>query len=590
VEVRSRIEGAADSLLLVTRLRDRAGRVVAETRSIGQGEVRQSLKVTRPDLWSPEQPFLYSAERLLYLGDQLVDHTETPFGVRRVEIDSARGLRINGKPYKLRGGCIHHDNGLLGAAAFDRAEERKVELLKARGFNAVRLSHNPSSSAFLDACDRLGMLVVAEAFDQWREAKNPDDYSVYFDGWWKRDLAAMIDRDRNHPSVILWSIGNEIPEQTRPEGGKTAKMLADAVRALDPTRPVTQAINMTPGPDVTRADGKLDQIATAALDVAGYNYRLRAYEKDHERFPDRVMLGAESYPSDVDRVWRLTDRSPYLIGDFVWAAMDYLGEAAIGRTGLAGNRFGPDEYPWFNAGCGDLDLIGEQRPQSLLRDVVWGLRPLAMSVQRPMPADKRETPFLWGWRDELQSWTWPEAEGASMQVFVYTRGDRVTLELNGQLVGDKVLTEKDGSVAQIAVPYAPGRLVATAYQAGRTIGRQALETVGSAAALRLRVDRPRLRPDRNDLSYVTVEVVDAQGRLVPDAVRVLRASIWGGAELAAFGNANPRGVASFRQPVAKTWHGRALIVLRPTGADASATLTVAADGLKSASAALTIAG
>ncbi|WP_230461363.1 glycoside hydrolase family 2 TIM barrel-domain containing protein [Sphingobium sp. CAP-1] len=472
----------------------------------------------------------------------------------------------------------------------DRAEERKVELLLARGYNAVRTSHNPPSTAFLNACDRLGMLVMEEPFDCWNVGKNPDDYALYFKDHWHDDLAAMVGRDGNHPSVILWSIGNEIPETGTPAGVETARMLADALRRLDDTRPITQAINTANGPDVTRADGRPDQAATQFLDVAGYNYKLFAYERDHARFPDRVFVGTESYPRDVDTIWRRTDQSAWLIGDFVWTAMDYLGESGIGRSDLATPDPSRAPYPWFNGYCGDIDIIGQQKPQSLLRDVVWGLSPLELAVQRPLPEGASERMTPWGWRDELQSWTWPGAEGRPLSVAIYTRGDHVELLLNGKLVAERTLTEKDASVAQIILPYAPGRLVARAYRAGRRIGERMLETAGVAATLRLTADRSRLRADRDDLAFVTVEVTDQAGRLVPDAVHVLRSAIRGSAELVAFGNANPRGVASFQQPVAKSWHGRALAVCRPTGQSGRAVLTVESENLRPAMISLDCAG
>jgi beta-galactosidase len=322
--------------------------------------------------------------------------------------------------------------------------------------------------------------------------------------------------------------------------------------------------------------------------VSGYNYKLSSYERDHAKFPDRVMVGTESFPKDVDKVWRLTEKSPYLIGDFVWTAMDYLGEAGIGRTGLSGDKPGEAEYPWFGAGCGDIDLIGQQRPQSLTRDVVWGLSPLEIAVQRPLPDGKREAPFLWGWRDELQSWTWPGAEGKTLSVAIYSRAERLRVELNGRLVADQAVQTETGAITHIDVPYEPGTLQVIAFARGKQIGRRKLETVGQPAALRLKVDRKRLTPDRDQLAYVTVEVLDKSGKLVPDAVQVLRASISGPVELVAFGNANPRGVASFRQSVAKTWHGRALAILRPTGEMGVATISIEGDGLLTTQTALLV--
>jgi beta-galactosidase len=587
VQVVARTASVAPNSSLTTRIRDAAGKIVAE--AAGPVNAPAQLRIVRPRLWSPDSPALYEVECLLLTEGNIVDRMTAPLGVRKIEIDAVHGLRINGKPAKLRGGSIHHDNGLLGAVAIDRAEERKVELLKARGFNALRTSHNPPTPAFLAACDRLGMLLLVESFDMWRVGKNPDDYSLYFDGWWQRDLAAMVRSGANHPSVFLWSIGNEIPERGEPDGVNTAKMLVEEVRRLDPTRPVTQAVPGSAGPDVRRPDGSPDQAAFQLLDVAGYNYKLSAYERDHAKFPDRVMMGTESFPKDVDKIWQLTEKSPYLIGDFVWTAMDYLGEAAIGRTALTGEKPGEGEYPWFGAGCGDIDLIGAQRPQSLARDVVWGLSALEVAVQRPLPEGRKEVPFLWGWRDELQSWTWPGAEGHSLSVAIYARADRITVELNGRVLADRSIAADQGVLTQLDVPYAPGSLRVTAFAGGKQIARRTLETAGVAAALRLKADRRRIPPDRNQLAHVTIEIVDKEGRPVPDAVRVLRASITGPVELVAFGNANPRGVASFRQPVAKTWHGRALAVLRPTGEAGIASISVEGDGLPAALAAVMVA-
>lgn len=587
VAVEARLANAATGMTLTTRVIDAAGRQVAAV-STPADRPRAELQVERPRLWSPDAPHLYRVECVLSSADGVVDRMVAPLGIRKVEVDAARGLHINGTPVKLRGGCVHHDNGLLGAVAIERAEERKVELLKARGFNAVRSAHNPSSRAFLAACDRLGMLVIEESFDSWRVPKNPDDYSLFFDGWWRRDLAAMVRRAANHPCVIVWSIGNEIPERGEADGIATAKMLADEVRRLDPTRPVTAALPSPPGKDVLRPDGTHDQEASQHLDIAGYNYQTGRYAPDHAAYPQRVFVGTESWPSEADAIWRLTEAMPSLIGDFVWTAMDYLGEAGIGRTGLGKDAFNVPSYPWFGASCGDIDLIGQQRPQSLFRDVVWGISSLEVAVQRPLPEGQAERPYAWGWRDELESWTWPGAEGRALSVSVYARADRVTIELNGKQVADRPMDPAVSSRAEIAVAYAPGMLAVTAWRGGRRIGRRTLETAGPPAGLRLVLDRPRIAADRGDLAYATVEVVDAAGRRVPDAVQVIRASLVGAVELAAFGNANPRGVASFRQPVAKTFHGRALAIVRPTGAAGPAMIAVAADRLTGATARLTL--
>ena len=588
VQLRARTENVEPGAQITARIYDASGAIVAQSSGAATPDTLLSLKVSRPQLWSPETPALYRAECDLNSNGRSVDRVTTTFGIRQVLVDAVNGLTINGKSYKLRGGCIHHDNGLLGAAAIDRAEERKIELLKARGYNAIRTSHNPPSPTLLNACDQLGFLVMEEAFDCWRVGKNPEDYNVYFDGWWQDDLAAMIARDGNHPSVIFWSIGNEIPEAGKPDGVETARKLAEAVRRLDPTRPVTQAINISNGPDVTRADGKPDQAATQFLDVAGYNYKLQTAEPEHKQFPDRVVVGTESMPNQVVDMWRIVDRAPYVIGDFVWTAMDYLGESGIGMCYLSGDPIGTPPYPWFNSFCGDVDLIGQQKPQSLLRDVVWGLSPVEIAVVRPVPENKSEHAFPWGWFDELRSWTWPGQENKSINVSAYTLGDHVELTLDGRKVGEVAISETDKQIAKLTVPYAPGKLVATAYKNGQQIGQSALETVGAPAALRLKADRSQIRGDNRDLAYVTVDIIDREGRLVPDAVEVVEIAVSGPGELAAFGNANPRGVASFRQPVAKTWRGQALVILRPKKEAGKLVVEARAKGLRGAKATVTL--
>ena len=400
-------------------------------------------------LWSMGSPQLYRAEVSLLVGGHATDTAATSFGIRTVEVDAERGLRINGESVKLKGGCLHHDNGLLGACAIDRAEERRVELMKAHGFNAIRTAHNPPSSAFLDACDRLGMLVMDEAFDQWerQKAKNAQDYHLYFADWWQRDLSAMVLRDRNHPSVIMWSIGNEIPERAEARGVEIAKQLAEHIKSLDPTRPVTAAINGG------RGGGEALDPAFQSLDVGGYNYlhqslrggprppaesrdpgnrvvpaaglrrvgapvekhrvRHRGLRMDRHGPPGRVVDRQCPVEHAGRSRWRTGTRRGGAPG--AGAAAPGGGRGASGgagrrsgtaRRGGAGRRsrgqatparhpggpggFGGGSsislpFPWFNCYCGDIDLIGQAKPQWYHRRVFWGLSKLEMAVQRPVP-------------------------------------------------------------------------------------------------------------------------------------------------------------------------------------------------------------
>ncbi|NJO68992.1 MAG: hypothetical protein HC830_06610 [Bacteroidetes bacterium] len=327
----------ASEIKFVTSIYDDEGEEAGKTESLLQmpsgssQEITHTIEVKNPRLWSTGTPVLYKAISEIYQGTVLIHKTETPFGIRTIDFDVNNGFRLNGKTIKLKGGCVHHDNGPLGSRAYDRAEERRVELLKASGYNAIRCAHNPPSPAFLDACDRLGMLVIDEAFDMWKDAKNPFDYHLYFNNWWQRDIESMVMRDRNHPSVIMWSIGNEIPERGEPEGFETAKMLVDYVKQLDSTRPVTSAVNGL-GPD--------KDPYFANLDISGYNYsfggdhgKKSIFEIDHKRVADRIMYCAESYPLEAFGAWMDAEKYPYVLGDFVWTGFDYLGEASIGWRG-----------------------------------------------------------------------------------------------------------------------------------------------------------------------------------------------------------------------------------------------------------------
>ncbi|MEO6092856.1 MAG: glycoside hydrolase family 2 TIM barrel-domain containing protein, partial [Novosphingobium sp.] len=340
IDVTTSLEAPQEGLQLVTRLRDAAGRIAAEATSAGGGEVRQTLSVAGPRLWSPDAPNLYALESELRRGATVVDRLSQPFGVRIVTLDPQRGMSINGTPTKLQGGCIHHDNGLLGACAFADADDRRVRLLKARGFNAIRSSHNPASHTLRDACDRLGMLLIGEAFDAWHEAKLPLDFSTRFADHWQEVIRAMVLPARNSPSVIMWSIGNEIPSRTSDEGLKWSWTLANAIKRLDPTRPVTAGLNgvlgqeVRPAPETSRQAraGLVDNASTVFLDVPGYNYRIEDIEREQADHPERVVYGSETFAREVFEYTALTQRAPYFLGEFVWTAMDYIGEAGLGAT------------------------------------------------------------------------------------------------------------------------------------------------------------------------------------------------------------------------------------------------------------------
>jgi len=601
IELNVRVEEAGSSETISYRVLDATGHVVAAAAGAVNALSQHAMTILSPRLWSPASPSLYTLITELKRGDRLLDRAENTFGIRVIDFSAETGMTLNGVPTKLRGGCIHHDNGILGAMALDVAEERKVRLIKARGFNAVRPSHNPFSPAFLSACDRLGLLVVAETFDAWREHKLPEDYAALFEGAWQSDLESMVLSARNHPCIVMWSIGNEIPGRNTALGVETQWRLANEVHRLDPTRPVTAAINDFVGHPVraTAASARAgssdtpDSASAIFLDLVGYNYKLGDYETDHARNPQRMFFGTESFPKDMAAIWELTERSPWLLGDFVWTAMDYLGEAGIGGSALLPEKLNRSSaprlgtWPWVNAYCGDIDLIGEQKAPSRARDVVWGLSPLEILVQRPVPAGKADVPTTWGWHDEHGSWTWPGAEGQPLTIRLYAAGDRVELRLNDRLIANPSITQM-GRLLRIEfnAVYEPGRLEAVAFLENREIARRELVTVGAPAALRLAPESPHSDAGRGGLSFVRIEVVDAKGRWVPDINKPIQLSIDGPAELIALGSASPFATGSLQSASSRTWDGRALAALRSKGRPGVVVITAAGEGLAAGTAQL----
>ena len=545
------------------------------------------LKVARPRLWSPDHPWLYRVQVEVCAGDEVLDAESTSFGIRSIRFSASEGFLLNGEPLKMRGGCVHHDCGPLGSMAIDRAEERKVEVLKASGFNAVRCAHNPPSPAFLDACDRLGMLVIDEAFDGWRERSTPNDYHLVFDDWWQRDLDSMVYRDRNHPCIIMWSIGNEVTERGLPWGPELARRLAGRVRSIDPTRPVTSAVNNLPEWEKTEA-------FFAELDVCGYNYLVGRYEEDHQRHPERIMVATETFASKAYEYWRAAERLPYVIGDFLWTSMDYLGESGIGGSWLEGDT-GPGwtkwlpGWPWHQAYCGDIDICGWKRPQSHYRDILWGAKDkLYIGVHAPTPEGKKIVRLEWGWPDVQASWTWPGLDGEELQVDVYSVCDEVELVLNGTTVGKKSLAEEDRLIASFSVGYAAGELKAIGYRAGVKVAEHTLVTAGPAEGLRLTADRNPIWANRNDLAYVTVEAVDSKGRVVPTADHIVYFTTAGEGHIAALGSNNPQHIEAYRGNRHRLFRGRCLVVVRPGEEAGQIHLRAQADGLATGEIAIAI--
>jgi beta-galactosidase len=578
VSVRAEIvnSGVESQTLVRARIVDDRGATIASNESslfVPTAGAVTSLDIDLPNprLWSPSSPSMYRAVVTVLPGSTPTDEVAVPFGIRSLAWNAHEGLLLNGKSIKLKGGCIHHDQGPLGAAAFPRAEERRVELLKAAGYNAIRCSHNMPSASFLEACDRLGMLVIDEAFDMWNKPKNPQDYSRFFKEHWREDVEAMLRRDRNHPCVIFWSIGNEIPERGDALGAATAKTLADFIRAKDPTRPVTAAYN-----EVSEsADPFLD-----ALDICGYNYSPDSFERDHVRKPTRVMFTTESYPRDSFKYWSRVERFPYVIGDFIWTAWDYRGESGIGHT-MAEGEGGSYlmGWPWNQSNCGDFDSCGFVKPQGLYRQVLWGARPMAILVE-DSPVGKERRPDLWGWREESPCWTWPGTEGLERTIRVYAQGEKVRLLLNGSEVGVQDINEEQ--VALFKTPYKPGTLVAELIKKdGAGSVEQKLMTAGKPELFRLTADRPIFSSARESITYVSVEIVDANKTLVPTNLPIT-VTVSGAGTLEAFGTGDPTSTRSVKSESQILWKGRGMAIVRANGRSGKVALHVKAPGIPTA--------
>ena len=636
VSIRTRVANESSgpaAVTVETTLLDKTGNKIGSAQSElsiapdKEDEAAQEIAVAHPALWSPESPVLYRAVSTVRMNGKVIDQVTTPFGIRSLAWSAEKGLLLNGKPIKLTGGSVHHDNGPLGAAAFDRAEERRVELLKAAGMNAVRTAHNPPSPAFLDACDRLGLLVLDEPFDVWKAHKVKFDYASDFDGWWKQDVSSMVLRDRNHPSIVIWGIGNEIPELEVESGGTLGKQLADQVRALDNTRPLTLAF-----PGTTTSPTAL--AVFSQLDITGYNYNiLPTYQKDHEQLPSRIMLTTESWPAKAFPLWQISQDNSYVLGDLTWTAMDYLGESGIGAwqygtpqqakmaesasgmmantgmidqmfTGMANgkdvmadmakNNSDPNAkammelfmhtFPWHAADCGDLDLTGYRKPQSYYRDIIWnGGDRVYATVRLPEPEGKKIIAIMWATYPTLPSWSWPGQEGKELEVEVYSGAEKVRLFLNDKLIGEKPTSREQQFKAVFSVPYAPGTLKAVGLRGDRVVAESVLTTAGEAKTLRVTPDRTVLQADGEDLSFVTVEAVDANGRPDLHANKEVHFEISGPGVIAAVGNGDGKDPDSYHGDRRKLYQGRALVVIRTSRQSGPIKLTVKSPGLSDSS-------
>ena len=559
--------------------------------------------LTIPDarLWSEDSPSLYTAQVT-----NGFDETEVTFGIRTVSW-STQGLFVNGKKTLLRGGCLHHDHGILGAATFDESEFRRVKKLKEAGFNAIRSAHNPCSRALLDACDRLGLYVMDEGWDMWYSHKNPYDYAAFWRENHASDLEALVRRDFNHPSVLLYSIGNEVSEPAWDEGVQAAKELVSVLHRLDPTRPVTAGINLAillrsaegkpffgedgsgaegtiPGADSVgmnstkfneitamvgtgmnhAADGEdADRITSPVLDeldIAGYNYASGRYPLEKEAHPERIVVGSETFPQDLAKNWALVKELPYLIGDFMWTAWDYLGEAGIGAWAYTpdGTDFNKP-YPWLLADAGAYDILGNPTGELFWASAVWGkLDKPAICVQ-PINHDAAPAKAAWRGTNAIPGWAWQGCEGRRATVEVYTDAARVELLLNGASAGEKAVED---CRAVFELPYAPGTLTAVSFdEQGKELGRSTLCSAKGELRIGLHPEVREVRPGQ--IVYVPISIEDADGVIERNADRSLSVRVENGT-LLGFGSADPRTEERYDSGSFTTYYGQALAVV---GAD-----------------------
>ncbi len=509
--------------------------------------------------WSPESPFLYSAEISALKNDKITDTVGYKFGFRDIEINFKRGFVLNGKTVKLLGGCVHHDNGILGANAYTEAEWRKVKLLKDHGFNAVRTSHNPFSRDFLDACDALGMLVIEEAFDMWRFKKNAYDYHLFFDKYWKEDAYSMIMRDRNRASVVMWSDGNEIVERNgKSFGAERAKEIADYFRSLD-SRPITNALcaiivgdgnkefeallqkflsgevtsveqippHLMPLFAGLRNGGNFHEATkdfAKSLDVVGYNYMDMLYEEMTVKFPERIAMTTEAFSEEMFRDKQNMDLYPQVIGNFVWTAIDYLGEAGIGRivysdeTSKTGDNSGfqKSSFPYFLASCGDISITGNVTAAGACRKVLYGDKNPSVWVLSPDKTNLKVSRNKWSWiSDVRRNWTYPGSDGKTVKIEVYSNAEEVELFVNGNSVGRK---KPEGLIARFETEYEQGSISAVNHRNGKAAETDEIKTADKFESLKIeKLSSVCAEPD---IDFYTITALDKDSIIVPTALNV----------------------------------------------------------------------
>lgn len=592
--------------------------VPAGEKSVG----RVKIVVENADIWDIDSPNIYRITAQLTDKETVLDSDSTIFGIRTISVDTKNGFMLNGRIVKLKGGCVHHDNGILGAASFKDSEYRKMKVHKDNGYNAIRFAHNPMSRDMMDACDRLGLLVINEAFDVWTMDKNIHDYSQYFKEDWKADMEAFILRDRNHPCIIMWATGNEVPERGGLSNGyQWAAKLAAFVRELDSTRFVTNSIcsffnglddednakffgdllkeSKNAGGNVINLDSEFGrrvwenytEAFAAPLDVVGYNYLNYHYEGAVKNFPNRVICGTESKPREMDKYWNDVERFPHVIGDFVWTSYDYLGEAGLGKqeyvnpeeANAAFRSAHEAKYPWRLSNDADFDLCGFARPQLAYRKIVWGSNETFIASHNPKNHGKVEILGRWAWPECENSWSWVGYDGKSVQVDVYSAAEEVELILNGKSLGRKPAGKENRFTAQFDITFEPGTLEAVSYTVGKAVSFEMLKSAGKPAGIRISLEKKELEADGQSLCFAVVEIIDADGNLVPTAEMKVTAKVEGTAILAAFGTGRPQTVENYTKGEFTSYKGRLLAIVRAGYEPGMSVLSVGIEGFDTVS-------
>lgn len=590
--------------------------------AIAQGQ-RATVVIPNGKLWSAEDPHLYTVKAAVRENGNMVDEAVERFGIRTLSWSAQNGFQVNGKTVKLKGGCIHHDNGILGARTYKDAELRKMKKMKEFGFNAIRFSHYPAGKDLLDACDEVGMYVIDESFDQWRAKKTKYDYSNHFDAQCEKDIAALADKDFNHPSVILYSIGNEIPDTGREYAPEIAHRLTAILKARDGTRPVTIANNapMSMVADAMQSLEKeknapigsleINELITAhpeildafkqgtynadtlervtgkvfdELDIAGHNYAHEFYEGIHTIRPDRILLSAETFPARMGANWKTVMENDHIIGDFHWTAWDYLGEVGVGLP-VYGTTEAPfcKPYPCLTAACGSFDLNGEPEAAAYYCAALWGAKTNPYIGVRPV--NHSGEPFTIGtWRltDAVDCWSWDGCEGRKAEIVVYSAGAKVELLQDGNRIATRELVD---CKAEFEAVYAPGILEAVAYdERGAEIGRSSLKTVGKETRLAVRPERDWIPASEESLLYVRICIVDENGAVRMNTDKAITIDVSGAGELMAFGSARYENEESFAGTTHTSWHGSVLAVIRATGEAGTIHIRACTDGCDKATA------